>query len=55
MTGIHNPNLALSDDGLTVAVLNNLNEVHSNPGMITHVVAGLVQFELKPAAKGDPS
>jgi CubicO group peptidase (beta-lactamase class C family) len=30
------------DDGLTVAVLTNLEAGHSNPGVIAHVVAGLV-------------
>jgi len=30
------------DDSLTVVVLTNLDEGHSNPGVIAHVVAGLV-------------
>jgi CubicO group peptidase (beta-lactamase class C family) len=37
------------DDNLTVVVLTNLDEGHSNPGPIAHVTAGLVDPALLPA------
>jgi CubicO group peptidase (beta-lactamase class C family) len=37
------------DDSLTVVVLTNLDAGHSNPGLIAHVVAGLVSPALLPA------
>lgn len=48
------------DDSLSVAVLTNLDSGHSDPGLIAHVVAGLVQSALLPAklaaiADNDPA
>jgi CubicO group peptidase (beta-lactamase class C family) len=37
------------DDGVTVMVLTNLDSGHSNPGVIAHVAAGLVNPALKVA------
>jgi len=37
------------DDSLTVAVLANLDAGHSEPALIAHVVAGLVEPDLMPA------
>jgi CubicO group peptidase (beta-lactamase class C family) len=37
------------DDSLTVVVLTNLDAGHANPGLITHVVAGMVAAPLMPA------
>jgi CubicO group peptidase (beta-lactamase class C family) len=37
------------DDSLTVVVLTNLDAGHSRPGLIAHVVAGLVEPALMPA------
>ena len=37
------------DDALTVTVLTNLDAGHSNPGLIAHVVAGLVEPAVMPA------
>jgi CubicO group peptidase (beta-lactamase class C family) len=37
------------DDSLTVVVLTNLDAGHADPGMIAHVVAGLVDAALMPA------
>jgi CubicO group peptidase (beta-lactamase class C family) len=37
------------DDGVTVVVLTNLDSGHSNPGVIAHVAAGLVNPALKVA------
>jgi CubicO group peptidase (beta-lactamase class C family) len=36
------------DDGLTVAVLTNLNAVYSTPQVIAHVVAGMIEAPLFP-------
>jgi len=36
------------DDNLSVVVLTNLDEGHSNPGLIAHVTAGLVHPPLLP-------
>ncbi len=37
------------DDSLTVVVLTNLDEEHSNPDLIAHVTAGLIDAPLLPA------
>ncbi len=37
-----------TDDSLTIAVLTNLDSGHSRPGLIAHVVAGLVNPALAP-------
>ena len=37
------------DDSLTVVVLTNLDAGHANPGLIAHVVAGMVAAPLMPA------
>ncbi|HLY40749.1 MAG TPA: serine hydrolase domain-containing protein [Terracidiphilus sp.] len=37
------------DDNLTVVVLTNLDAGHSNPGLIAHVIAGMVVPPLMPA------
>ena len=39
---------AIPTDNLTVAVPTNLDETHSNPTLIAHVVAGLVTSALLP-------
>jgi CubicO group peptidase (beta-lactamase class C family) len=49
-----------ADDNLTVVVLTNLDAGHSNPGLIAHVVAGMVVSQLMPArlvatADNDPA
>jgi len=42
------------DDSLTIAVLTNLDEAHSNPALIAHVVAGLVIPQLTPTLAAIP-